>query len=410
MTASLILMAAVASVKLVPDGMLGQSGHKGAFVEWTGCRSCEEDADGNVFLSGGWMVPASGGPVEKAERGAKAASAQGRPVGFAAMASRFSIDQKKHEVVGWDADGKCVGKVFSYGDRVERPDLVKAVAVHPETGDLLLGAYWPECRVHRFRPDGTEVLSPVWPFKAMAEDFSLAGGRMFALGERAYELSDKFGALSFGVNSGRVYDVARGKGGWWLATSQGAQFYTDAAAQSGRPAARRVGGLSGVTAVGISGGRVIVAEGYRVHSIWLDDRPDEPFTSSHNWCSIGKWKGAIDSVATAGDGAFFLHWSDGKDEAAWRFDPRITEWKDRKKRFHEVEAGRAMRRPANEADVGGCVRAVAEKGEIVLYRGSRRVGSRVVAATAIAAEGGWLVAYVPAIRGLVRFRVEMVLK
>ena len=122
---------------------------------------------------------------------------------------------------------------------MERPDLVRAVAAHPVTGDLLLGVHWPECRVHRFRPDGTEVLSPVWPFKAMAEGFSLAGGRMFALGERAYELSDKFGALSFGVNSGRVYDVARGKGGWWLATSQGAQFYTDAAAQSGRPAARR---------------------------------------------------------------------------------------------------------------------------------------------------------------------------
>ena len=405
MTASLILMAAVASVRLVPDGLLGQSGHKGAFVEWTGCRSCEGDADGNVFLPGGWMVPASGGPAEKAANGAKTASTQGRPVGFAAMASRFTIDQKKHEVVGWDAGGKCIGAVFSYGGKVERPDLVKVAAVHPETGDLLLGAYWPECLVHRFRPDGTEVLGAVWPFKAMAEGFSLAGGKMFAVGERAYELSDKFGALSFGVDSGRVYGVARGKGGWWLATSQGAQFYTDAAVQSGRPAARRIGGLSNATAVGLSDGRVLVAEGCRIHCMWLDDRPDEPFSSSHDWCVIGKWKGSVDSIAKAEDGAFFLHWSDGKGEAAWRFDPRITEWKDRKKRFHEVEAGKAPRRPANEADIGGGVRAVAEKGEIVLYRGSSRVGAYAVSATAVAAEGGWLVAYVPEMRGLVRFRV-----
>ena len=40
------------------------------------------------------------------------------------------------------------------------------------------------------------------------------------------------------------------------------------------------------------------------------------------------------------------------------------------------------------------------------YGGERRVGGYSVKATAIAAEGEWLVAYVPAMYGIIRFRAE----
>ena len=297
--------------------------------------------------------------------------------------------------------------VFSYEGKLERPDLASTASAYPKTGDLLIGTKWPECRVHRFRPDGTEVANAVWPFRAWAEGFAFSDGRVFAISEKAIELDDKFGTLSIGVNSGRVYGVARVKGGWWLSTSQGAQFYTDFEAKSGLAASRRVGGLSGVTAVGLTGGRVIVASGYVINTMWLDDRRDEPFSNSHSWCSTGKWSGDVDSIVKNDDGSLVLHWSNAKkgEEAAWHFDPRITAWKDRKLRLHAVDVNSAPRRPANEAAVTG-LKAVAEADEIVLYDGSRKVGGYKVKATAIAAEGEWLVAYVPSMYGIVRFRVS----
>ena len=453
MTTAAIAMvaAAIAAPRLVPDGILGQSEQRADPVEWTACRHCVADADGNVHLPGGWRVPASGGAPERMPRRVKGVlMTDGRDIyswraehcalkrlavgrdglsetpfafkpdnwkhrlflspagctrGFAAKAKLVALDVEKREVRGWDADGKSVGRLFAYGGAVERPELVRSVAVHPETGDLLLGSYWPECKVHRFDVEGRERVDQVWPFRAMAEDFALADGRVFAVGERAYELSDKFGARSFGVNSGATYGVARGKGGWWLATSQGAQFYSDAAVRSGAAASRRIGALDGVTALGISRGRVVLAMGYSIHSLWLDDLRHEPLSSDRGWCSLGKWAGAVRSIETPPDGTFVLRWSDGKSSAAWQFDPRITEWVHRKRRLHSVDGGLPDPRPANEAVVGG-LRAVAEKGEIVLYDGSRRVCSYKVAATALAAEGRWLVAYVPALKGLVRFRLE----
>ena len=446
-----MLAAALAAPSLVPDGILGQSEQRSDPVEWTACRHCVADAEGNVHLPGGWRVPASGGAPERMARRVKgllmtdgrdiyswraencalrrlAAGRDGlvetpfvfRPDswkqklflapagctrGFAAKAKLFALDMEKREVRGWDADAKPVGKVFGYGDVLERPELVRAMAIHPETGDLLLGSYWPESKVHRFDVEGRERIDQVWPFRAMAEGFSIADGRVFAVGERAYELSDKFGALSLGVHSGETYCVARGKGGWWLATSQGAQFYSDAAVRSGSAASLRIGALDGVTALGISHGRVVVAMGYVVHSLWLDDQRAEPLSSDRGWCSLGKWAGAVRSIETPADGTFLLRWSDGKTSAAWQFDPRITEWVHRKRRLHPVADNLPDPRPANEASIDG-LRAVAEKGEIVLYDGDRRVCSYKVAATALAAEGRWLVAYVPALKGLVRFRLE----
>ena len=444
--------AASASGMLLLDGFVGQSGSRTNVVPWTACRYCVSDGVGNVYLPDGIRLPVGGIHPERMAKCVKGVlMTDGRDIyswraehcllkrlavlpdglaetsfafrldswklklflaparcsqGFAAKAKLFALDIEKREVRGWDADAKPVGRLFDFSKSLSRPELVRSVAVHQETGDLLIGVHWPECKVHRFNVDGVERIDEVWPFKAMAESFSLADGRVFATGERAYELADKFGSTSFGVFSGETYGVARVAGGWWLATSQGAQFYTDAAVRSGRAATRRIGGLSGVTALGLSGGRILVASGYAIFSAWLDDLPDEPLSSDHTWCSLGKWTGAVKAVETAADGSFLIHWSDGKTRASWQFDPRITAWKDRKKRLHPVpDAGKAPP-PANEARVCG-LRAVAEPREIVLYAADgQRAGSFPMAATALAAEGRWLVAYVPSLNAVARFRVE----
>lgn len=47
-----IAAAVLATVRLVPDGVLGQTGSKGAFVDWTSCRSCALDADEIALYDG----------------------------------------------------------------------------------------------------------------------------------------------------------------------------------------------------------------------------------------------------------------------------------------------------------------------------------------------------------------------
>ena len=447
----LMFAAATAAPALVPDGIIGQSGTKADPVEWNACSFCVSDQAGNVYLPGGWRVPPSGGRPERMPRRVKgilmtdgrtlyswraehgslrrldvredglaetkfafrtddwrlrlAFAPDGCRRGFASKAKLFALDMEKRQVRGWDESGGAVGVLFEFGGRLENPELVRSLAIYPETGELLLGTYWPECKVHRFGVDGMERKDQVWPYRFMATGFAIAGGKLFATGERAQEMSDRFGAPGFGVMSGETYGVARGAGGWWLATTQGAQFYSDAAVRSNGPATCRIGGLPGVTALALSQGRVVAAAGYAVHSMWLDDRRGEPLACDHNWCSIGKWSGAVDSIVRSSDGGFILRWRDGAKEAAWAFDPRITAWKDRKLRLHPVAVPETPAPPNGEATAMG-LRAVAESDEIVLYDGARRVGSYPVSATAIAAEGRWLVAYVPAAKGIVRFKVR----
>ena len=46
----------IAAARLVPDGILGQSGTRDDPVEWTDCRYCAADGAGNVYFPGGWRL------------------------------------------------------------------------------------------------------------------------------------------------------------------------------------------------------------------------------------------------------------------------------------------------------------------------------------------------------------------
>jgi hypothetical protein len=218
------------------------------------------------------------------------------------------------------------------------------------------------------------------------------------------ELPDAFGGeLCFGVAANEVKGLARAAGGWWVATTQGAQFYSDGGSVRASTAVRRFGGLDGVTALGLSGGRILAASGCRIRGLWLDDRRDEPFDGDISWCAFGKWDGAVESVGSRPDGGFAFTWRKGGESAAWMFEPRYTEWKDRALRLRSVDVAGGAQRPAREDRIGG-YRVVAEPKEIVLYDDGRRVFAYPVAASAIAAEGRWLIAYVPELKAILRMR------
>ena len=162
----------IAAARLVPDGILGQSGTRDDPVEWTDCRYCAADGAGNVYFPGGWRL-ARGAAAPKrmsktvpgelvsdgesvyswrADRGTltrlsvdgdglavtdmavKIGDWRRRPflapsscrIGYAARARIFALDGKAKSILAWDEAGKPLGKAFDYGSSVPKPDLVRA--------------------------------------------------------------------------------------------------------------------------------------------------------------------------------------------------------------------------------------------------------------------------------------------
>lgn len=331
MTASVLLLAAALSVSS-GGARLGQSAADGeAPVPWAFCDTCANDARGDVYLTGGYVLrkgcvrpevlertvpgtlvsdgrdlfawrPASGtihrvvvtsvGLEDGGELcslgaayGRFGLAPHGTRRGFAAKAKVVFLDVASRTVRGWTADGAPLGVLLDYGKALRRPDLACGVGILDGSGDLLVAtSHHPEPRVHRFTADGREVTSGAWPCAVLGTRFQFAGGKTWALGCDAVELGEVPGrGLSFGVNAYAVQGIARGVGGWWLGTSQGAQFYPDGRARAGCPATRRIGGLPDVDALALRDGRVYARSGNRVYALWLDDRPDEPFSSDMMW-------------------------------------------------------------------------------------------------------------------------------
>ena len=457
-TASAALLAAfhaVAAPRLVADGVLGQSGSRQTPVKFSDCALCVNDAFGNVILTGGWRIPAGGGqPVKSAllkspglyigdghdiwhwnagsqwmKRLKSTAEGlvesdeayhlagvgtervflapHGLDKGFAGKGRFFVFDRRKRDVLVWVPAANRLESVFPYGSRAESPDKVRTAALHPLTGDLLLAYDWPLSCVRRYSVAGEEFVSATWPARVLAQSLALADGRVFAVGYSARELSDSLGGLNFGVDCANVSGIARGKDGWWLGTTQGAQFYPDVMiGKPGEPAALRVGGLVGVDAIGLSGGRILVCQGHRIQSMWLDDRRYEPLASDRQWMrGFDVSDGRVTSVEGVDGGAFLYSYEQKGKTEVWRFDPRAVWYGERSHRIFRVRDGSRPNRPVNEATVGG-YRAVAEDGTLKLFDGSMCIWFRNVGATLLAGEGDRLVAYVPEIAGILRFRLK----
>ena len=453
MAAALLAAAqsVVAAPRLEEDGVIGQSGRREDPISFSDCSLCVNDEAGNVLLTDGWRIPAGSmepqrckmpkaaeflsdgqglwqwdgrrltrmtsaadGIVASQEtyelgdvgRGKLFMAPPGLGKGFAARGRFFVLDRSARDVRVWIPAKRQFESVFRYGDRVEEAKKVCAAALHPTTGDLLLAFEWPVSQVRRYDVRGVEQIRGTWPQRVLAQRLVSVGRRVFAIGFSARELSDVPGGLAFGKDCTYVHGIARGTDGWWLGTSQGAQYYPDVMA--GNPdetAARRVGGLVGVDALGLSGGRVLVCQAHRLQSVWLDDRPDEPLSSDRQWMREFTGSGGrVTSVEGVDDGAYLFRYEQKGKPEVWRFDPRKIWYGERKERLFRVTDGACPARPVNEASVGG-FRAVAEDGVLKLFDGKRCVWQRKNGARLLAGEGDRLVAYVPEISGIVRFRL-----
>lgn len=447
-----ILLLAIARLAL--SGLIGQSQDlESDPIPWTDCPWCVTDGEGAVHFPGGWKMPSGGGDVvretnsvpgfvfsdgeghlfyfydRRAELGLVIAGptglSKGRELsrlyhwdfrlhaapascraGFAADGRRFfALDRKRREVHAWTENGEDAGVAFSFAGRKEP---FVSLAVHPQGGDLLLGTGWPENKICRFRSDGTEVKNPFWPASGYALALATSGGRVWVLGSDAALLPESKAVSAqcrFGRFSNVVRALAETTDGYWLATSQGAQFYHKNGL--GR-CARRVGGLAGVGALALHDGRVLVGAGYRMLNFWLDDLPDDPISSDDNWRVAKKWNERIDLIEVRDD-VFYLR--DATAGGVTAFDPRVTEWVFRAKRQYDVKDF-SFRAKVDRVRFGlrRDYAAVAAEDGIRLYHheasGENRLVQTVpVQATALAGEGEWLVAYEPARKAVVRYRL-----
>lgn len=441
----------ILSAQLVLSGAIGQTHPFGPAepIPWTECAWCVADGRGDVHLPDGWRVrkgtssPArafsdvpgrvfsdgSGdvfyfdvthqafGSVRVADDGlhkgavlAKTptwnlvfhAAPAAQKKGFAARGRFFALDRKGRRVLGWTAGGQPLDAVFSFGPR---KNVFVSLALHPESGDLLLGTDWPECRVHRFRVDGTEVENAFWPYPAYALALRNVGTTTWSLGLTVARIVESWtddGRRGFGEYVARVNDIACTDEGFFIANTQGCQFYH---AADTRYCARRFGGLAGVTALACSDGRVLAFAGYRMYNFWLDDRPGDVVSSDHTWRIAKRYDEEVSGVEVK-DGAFYIH--EARHGRVIRFDPRITEWVMRDKRQYDV-TNVVVKATGHRARLGAGHAAVIEARGIVLRRqdgSGEGVVEQIIPekATCLAADGDWLLAYVPSRKAILRYR------
>lgn len=431
-------------------GMLGQSGGlDGAFIPWTEARWCARDAGCNVYLPGGWMVPRGEttpvqrtvpegtmifdgrtmyvwrrGRTEMSLRTLKAVkngfvpdgpcwtwrawewipavAPDGQARGLAARAKVVALDARGGRVMGWRADGAALGMVVDFAAEPWAGSAC-GIAFDPASGDLLISTRWEVRKVFRFGADGREVREEGrWPYPAFGLSLAMDRGHVWAIGRGASFVGVSLmeaPAKRFDDRSYETFGLAWGGKGYWLATSQGMQYFPSVDPKVCR---KRIGGLAGVTALAVCKGRVLAVSGYRMHVMWLDDRADEPFESDMDALVGNRWRGVADGIDVA-DGKFYIR--ERESGETWCFDPEVTQWVFREKRMFRCD--RPVAAEARRAQVAGGV-AVAEPDMIVVYGPN---GARLCAiperATAVSAEGRWLIAYVPEKAAVVKYRIVM---
>ena len=301
---------------------IGQSQRAGTLpITWTECGWCVADKKHNVYLPGGWRVPVNAREAEKCVdavgghmfsdgcgtiwswnkrtgdvvsvlvgesgllRGKKVfstwkwenvalfAARPGLKSGFAAKARFGAFIRYRGVIQGFDEDGRDVGVLLDC-PKIGITNVVCA-AFHPETGELLVGTEWPDRHVHCIGADGREVATGVWPHPSAALAIDAIGTNVYFSGRISERLGTSLHAskrMQFGEFATKTHMLADGGDGWWLATTQGAQHYLKSDPSF---CDRRIGGLARVDRVGIRDGKVLVADGERLISFWLDAAPDE---------------------------------------------------------------------------------------------------------------------------------------
>lgn len=368
---------------VVASALIGQSQKPGTEpIPWMNCEWCVSDASDNVYLPGGWRVHGGRRTAEKmtvnvpghlfsdgsslfawsswngtmmrvkptdeglvadgvAFRSPKrdvliAVAPDGCATGFAINGRFFAYEKDIGKIVAYGSDGKCVGEVLDVtAQKCETG--VTAITIHPKSGDIILQTYFPKCFVRRFRRDGTEVKDGVWPQTMFGGGFAYVRGELWSFRSGAWPVRDRLGTRAThlgGEEAIETYGVAWGGNGWWLATSQGALFYSTLDPSR---CIKRLGGVTGVTALAVSpAGEIVASAGNRLLAFWLDDDLDDVPHSNNGWkWSLGgRWARDWIRSAVWRDGLFFL--LERNMQTTWALDPSISQWTQRARRIFKT--------------------------------------------------------------------------
>jgi len=253
---------------------------------------------------------------------------------FAARAKCFVLSDDT--VSAFAADGTAVGTVLE----LSRPPSVKwsyrSIGILPETGDLLVGSYWPDSKVYRFTPDGQQEAGADWPRKACAAPIVTVGGQAWAmvLGGSAVPLPAASGnraEITHGLDehwtfycNGLALDP---DGGYWMSTTQGL-IHFDARRL---PDGKRLGGIGNVRSLAVAPDGTVVASverGQRLLRLYLDDAPGAPLACNGNepFRTAAGWTHRTADLAW-NDRTFLALDQTGKQ--LWNFDPWHTAWREK---------------------------------------------------------------------------------
>ena len=207
---------------------------------------------------------------------------------------------------------------------------------------------------------------------------------------------------TFGAYANAIRDIVESSEGYFLATTQGGQFYSK---KNLDRCSYRIGGLCSVSAMAASEGCLLVCSGHRLLNFWIDDLPDEIITSSETDHVAEKWDEIIDGIEVR-DGVFYLN--ESRHKQVFAYDPRVTEWVFRDRRLRKVENvkvcsnNRKVRIGRNHAvwakEEGLCLYERGDDGMI------RSIATFPFRATHLAVSGIWLFAYVPEAKAVLRFK------
>jgi hypothetical protein len=243
--------------------------------------------------------------------------------GYAANAKIFILTG--NNVTAYKADGSNAGVILNLPPPPKAAWYYCAIGVDPESGDLLVGSYYPDSKVYRYGADGKMTADEDWPRPGIAQQIVNINGTAWATlsGGGAQAIPDRWMPHNPSVESKWTQypsGLAIGQSGnYWVASSQGLCRFN----KNGISMNQRIGGLNGVRTLALPADGTIIAgvdNGQWQIRLSLGDEPDACFTSNANepWRVGGGWTDK--ACAVVPDGGAFLA-LDETAKAFWRFDP-----------------------------------------------------------------------------------------
>lgn len=237
---------------------------------------------------------------------------------FAGRCKYVTWDPLGDRMVAYDSCGRDMGTLMEIPSRKES-SRVEGFGFLSGIGDLLMVTYWPDVRILRFRPDGSQVVGNGWPISRGFGYLRTSGGKTFHCGTSSimpiadnmtYPKEMKVGHESI------LTGYAKQGGREFIGTSQG--LYVKERGETSYN--RRLGGIGRLTALAVGGGFVFMSMGEKIRWMYLDGDGFEPFQSPDSLVmridNGRNWKDRIVDMVSGGDG--WLKVAAG-NAGRWRF-------------------------------------------------------------------------------------------